>query len=672
MVKHFVLISFFTLILTGALAQAVIPACMLATSLAQTVNYCSADQQYNNANPGKSAWFWFTTTGFDVGITASGAGVGGTLANPQIRLFSDCSGTELVGSSVSSNNITSLYKGGLIIGNTYYIEITGENDATGTFKLCLNNYNPIIKPGQDCATSSFLCSTQTISQQNVSGAGLNNDEAKGTCLSTTGQVSESNSIWYKWQAANSGTLVFTITPTNTNDDIDWVLFDLGSSGDCANVNPANAIRCKAGYGLATPECPKDTPYYKTGLDFNETDLTEPPGCGKGQNGKLKFITMAAGHVYGLLINNFSSGANGFTLAFTDQQGIMGTGTFVGPAAGISYTGQSNCTASQPFTFTSTSAHYDSLKWSFGLGASIQTAITAGPHIINYSTPGIKTVTLQAISKEGCIVVATQQVTVGIKPPLPVIQVDKQQFCVNDTVRLQAQAAPGNTYSWTGPNNFHTDSSIAVIPVTGNQAAGIYKLVINSYGCLSDSGSVSLPPPLPTPVAAFHTTPPAVNAMYGPVNIQFINDTFNADTFLWDFGDGTTSTAKNPAHTYDHKGQFNVKLTASLSNACYNSTTENSVVIIQNNNYLFIPNTFTPNGDGINDVFNVKITNIKSYHIRIYDRWGSLLYESKNIGSSWDGIYQGKQAPFGVYYYMIDAVGTDNAVLKRAGYVAVVR
>ncbi|MDB5125512.1 MAG: type sorting protein, partial [Mucilaginibacter sp.] len=319
MVKHFVFVFFFIVILTDALAQGVIPACVLAPPLAQTINYCSADQQYNNANVAKSAWFQFTTTGFDVNITVSGAGAAGTLTAPQIRLFSDCGGTELVGSSVSSNNITSLYKGGLIIGNTYYIEITGENDATGTFKLCLNNYNPIVKPGQDCATSSFLCSTQTISQQNVSGAGLNNDEAKGTCLSTPGQVSESNSIWYKWQAANNGTLVFTITPSNTNDDIDWVLFDLGPSGDCANVNPANAIRCKAGYGIATPECPKDTPYYKTGLDFNETDLTEPPGCGKGQNGKLKFITMAAGHVYGLLINNFSSGANGFTLAFTDQQ-----------------------------------------------------------------------------------------------------------------------------------------------------------------------------------------------------------------------------------------------------------------------------------------------------------------------------------------------------------------
>lgn len=69
-------------------------------------------------------------------------------------------GTELVGTGISENNVTSFYKGGLIIGNTYYIAVSGENQRTGTFQLCLNNYNPVLKTGQDCATASYLCSTQ--------------------------------------------------------------------------------------------------------------------------------------------------------------------------------------------------------------------------------------------------------------------------------------------------------------------------------------------------------------------------------------------------------------------------------------------------------------------------------------------------------------------------------
>jgi len=646
--------------------------CTLALPLAQTVNYCSTTGQYNNTNPQKSAWFQFTAAAFDVNISVSGAGAGGTLVSPQINLYSDCTGTEQVGTGTSSSNVTTLYKGGLIIGNVYYVMVTGANNATGTFALCLNNYNPIVKPGQDCGTASFLCSTAAISQQNVVGAGLYNDEGKGTCLSTKGQVSESNSVWYKWQAANNGTLVFTITPAYNKDDIDWVLFDLDTTGDCANVKPANAIRCKAGYGVDNQTCPGDTIYYKTGLDFNETDVSEPPGCGHGQNGKVKFVTMVQGHVYALLVNNFSSANHGFTLAFTDQQGKAGTGQFAGPKTAFSYTAPAGCGPSPQYTFTSQSSNYDALKWSFGDGASIDTASSPGPVAVTYATSGLKTVTLQAVARDGCTVVATQQVKVSIKPPLPVIQADKNVFCVNDTLRLQATPQPYLTYSWTGPNNFRSDSSTAIVPVTGSQVAGMYQLVTYSYQCSSDTASVTLPQPQAAPVAAFHTNPLSVNAPYGPVTVQFINDSFNADTYLWDFGDGATSTQQSPRHTYSGKGDYNVKLTVSRGNSCVISTVKYSLVIIQNNNYIVIPNTFTPNGDGINDVFTVVITNIKSYHIRIYTRWGQQVYESTHILNSWDGTFNGKQAPAGVYYYLVDAVGTNNEAIKRSGFVTVIR
>lgn len=646
--------------------------CKVATPLAATAEYCSSNGAYTNVNKTKTGWFTFVASAYDVNITVSGLGAGGTLLSPVIQLYSDCAGTELVGTGVSENNVTTLYKGGLIIGNAYYIRISGQNKETGTFKLCLNNYDPVLQAGQDCATASFLCTTRTISQNKVTGAGLNNNEAKGTCLNAGGQATESNSVWYKWQAANDGTLVFTITPNSIHDDIDWVLFDLGPAGDCANVNPANAIRCKAGYGVDNIDCPADSVYYKTGLDFSETDLGEPPGCGKGQNGKLKFVTAQTGHIYGLLINNFSSGNNGFTLSFTDQQGKPGTVEFAGPKPAITYAGTGDCSAAPRFTFNSASTNYNTLKWSFGEGASLAGGNTPGPHVVTYGTPGLKTITLEATGEGGCTVVAVQQLAVGIKPPLPVIHISKNTFCVNDTVKLQADAVAGLTYTWTGPSGFHADSAVAVVRVTGNGIAGTYKLVTHSFTCTSDTAAVDLPKPQVTPVAAFHTDPASVNAVYGPVTVRFINDTFDADGFLWDFGDGATSVLQNPVHTYDRKGQFDVRLTASRNNACAVSATKYSLVVIQNNSYIFIPNTFTPNGDGINDLFNVTITNIKHYHIRIFDRWGQLVFEANDILASWDGTYNGKRVSFGVYYYVIDVVSTDNEVIKKAGWVTVIR
>lgn len=653
-------------------AQNTLKDCNTALPLATTAEYCSSAGAYTNVNKSKTAWFTFVATAYDVNITVSGAGAGGTLLSPVVQLYSDCAGTELVGTGVSENNVTTLYKGGLIIGNAYYVKVSGQNKGTGTFKLCLNNFDPVLKAGQDCATASFLCTTQTISQNNVIGAGLDNNEAKGTCLNADGQSTESNSVWYKWQAANNGSLVFTVTPNSVHDDIDWVLFDLGPTGDCVNVNPANAIRCKAGYGVDNIDCPTDSVYYKTGLDFSEIDLSEPPGCGKGQNGKLKFVDAVAGHIYGLLINNFSSGNNGFTLSFTDQQGKPGTVEFVGPKPAITFSGTSDCSAAPQFTFNSASTNYNTLKWSFGEGASLPGANTPGPHIVNYSTPGLKTITLEATGEGGCTVVAVQQLAVGIKPPLPVIRINKNIFCVNDTVKLQADAVAGLTYNWTGPNGFHSDSSTAVVPVTGNGVAGTYRLVTHSFTCNSDTAMVDLPEPQVTPVVAFHTDPAVVSAVYGPVTVRFINDTFNADGFLWDFGDGTTSVLKNPVHTYDRKGAFNVRLTASRNNACAVSAAKYGLVVIQNNSYIFIPNTFTPNGDGINDLFNVTITNLKAYNIRIYTRWGQLVFEGRDILNSWDGMFNGKRMSFGVYYYVVDAVSTDGQGIKRAGWVAMIR
>ena len=77
-----------------------------APKIKETVNYCSAVGAYNNNTQNKSAWFQFTAPAFDVTITVRGAGSGGTLQAPAIALFTDCAGTELVGSVYSANNIT--------------------------------------------------------------------------------------------------------------------------------------------------------------------------------------------------------------------------------------------------------------------------------------------------------------------------------------------------------------------------------------------------------------------------------------------------------------------------------------------------------------------------------------------------------------------------------------
>jgi gliding motility-associated-like protein len=646
--------------------------CILGTLLSETSGYCSNAGQYNNQNSENKAWFQFVAIATDVTIGVKGKGMGGTLANPSLKLYADCQGTLLVGSESNSENSISYYKGGLVIGKTYYFSVSGSGSQTGTFQLCLNNYTPLTGAGHDCSTAAYICSTQTVFQHQVTGAGLNNNEAAGTCLDVPGQASESNSTWYKWQAANSGILVFTITPNDPLDDIDWVLYDMGPSDNCNQVNAVNAIRCKAGYGVSNTDCPGDAIYYKTGLDFNDIDLTEPPGCGKGQNGKLRFVNQVAGHYYALLINNFSSGNKGFTLAFTDQLNQPGTALFKGPEPHITFTGVNDCTTDQTYTFSGIASDYESLSWTFGEDATITTGNTTGPYIVRYTTPGIKTITLTAVAKGGCTVLTTQHIVVGFSPAKPVVNLNKQVYCLNDTVKLSSTIYPGATYEWTGPNNFTSWDNKVSILMSSESVSGTYYLRIKYNACESDFGSVNVPAPLPAPVAGFSTTPSSLVAEYGPLKVTFNNNSTGADYYLWNFGDGGTSTDVNPEHEYILKGEYDVQLTAFKTNSCTSVSAKGKLIVIQNDNYLFIPNIFSPNGDGVNDEFKVTITNIQNYHLLIYNRWGEKLFESNNISESWNGMYKGVQVPFGAYYYKITALSYNGKLLSRAGSITLVR
>ena len=90
-----------------------------------------------------------------------------------------------------------------------------------------------------------------------------------------------------------------------------------------------------------------------------------------------------------------------------------------------------------------------------------------------------------------------------------------------------------------------------------------------------------------------------------------------------------------------------------------------IIIIDEDVAVYIPNTFTPNDDNINDVFNVKGLGLKTegYYMQIFDRWGTLVYSTKDINKGWDGTVKGQKAADGVYIYSVKVIG-DNGVGKK--------
>jgi gliding motility-associated-like protein len=646
-----------------------------AKTLSDLTGYCSGDAVYTNVDAtasgfkkgsfwlseGKDIWYKFTAQRTDINISVTGKTSStspNTLIAPLIAIYTydgNNTLTEMIGSMVTGNNLTTAYKGGLSVGAEYFIRISAEENNTGTFKLCINNYTPPTKPGQDCATASLLCSKETFSETNITGAGHNNAETAGTCLRI-----ESNSAWYKWVAADNGTLTFTITPTSNTDDIDWVLFDLGLNGDCSKVIPENAIRCAAGNGI---NC--NPSYYVTGLNLTSTDLNEQSNCVPGQDGWLKYVDMIEGHTYALLINNFSNGNNGFTVAFG------GTGEFKGPTTEILVDKNNLCKADQSYTFSAVINDSRTLQWNFGSAASLNQAAGSGPHLITYNATGQQNVSLTATNALGCSVTSYYNLYVANTPAVPNISASSTKLCIGDVLKFSTSYIEDATYFWTGPNNFSSSLQNPEMIVTGPQNAGDYKLTVRIGECTSEEAIFNIPPIPKRTIAAFRTDPDFSLKYAAPVTIRFINESLNATAYKWDFGDGKFSAEHSPSHTYSAPGSFRISLTAITENDCSNTTFKGQLVILKDGS-IFVPDAFSPNGDAINDELRISIPNLKDYNLIIVNRWGTKVFESANIFLNWDGKKQNQDMPVGIYYYIINGKDVHGSRIKKTGSIMLLR
>jgi gliding motility-associated-like protein len=137
---------------------------------------------------------------------------------------------------------------------------------------------------------------------------------------------------------------------------------------------------------------------------------------------------------------------------------------------------------------------------------------------------------------------------------------------------------------------------------------------------------------------------------------------NFSSALWN--DGTTAfqlLAKNP-------GEFSVEVTDTLG--CKNKT--EIKVISSCPASIYVPNVFSPNNDGSNDVFKAYITDVNTYNFKIYSRWGTLVFETTDFNESWDGTFEGTQAPNDAYIYLITYTGGDGISGTINGNVTLIR
>ena len=214
-----------------------------------------------------------------------------------------------------------------------------------------------------------------------------------------------------------------------------------------------------------------------------------------------------------------------------------------------------------------------------------------------------------------------------------------------------------------PDNFTTNSDFTFT----NLLAGTYRIRFTDGACThSITFTVAN---LGAPKAVFF---PEYNGYSIEIPVRFLNQSLNALSYSWDFGDGNSSTSASPIYLYDDYGKYTVTLIASDNYNCADTTSD--VVHFIDMASCYFPNAFTPDGDDLNETFGPICRNIqtKDYLFVIYDRWGNKVFESQDINQQWDGTTNGKQAASAVYVWYLSYRDERNLLKEQRGAVTLVR
>ncbi|MBA2611996.1 MAG: gliding motility-associated C-terminal domain-containing protein [Bacteroidetes bacterium] len=264
---------------------------------------------------------------------------------------------------------------------------------------------------------------------------------------------------------------------------------------------------------------------------------------------------------------------------------------------------------------------------------------------------------------------TFTVTVG-QPPMPDLQLEKDKgcepLCLFFNTKTQNQAAV-TTYDFGGGQIMQADSFYHCL-----NEPGTYYLKISSLGKNGCRGVYDYPEPIivwPKPHSDFNWDPDVVTTSNNQVTFNPMYKYGPITSINWMFsGTGIngydTSNIQHPQRVFENPGKYPVMLIQRTDKGCIDSVVK-FIDIIEDFN-VFIPNTFTPNGDGLNDIFNIKGLGLKAtgYSMELFDRWGHSMYQTKDVTKGWDGTVKGQPAQDGVYIYKIYAVGANGEGKKE--------
>jgi gliding motility-associated-like protein len=313
----------------------------------------------------------------------------------------------------------------------------------------------------------------------------------------------------------------------------------------------------------------------------------------------------------------------------------------------------------------------SFTWDFGDGSP---RVTTGFGPIIHTFPAVGSYNVRLVVTDSNFCNAPDSVTsrVSINPNVKAIFSTPNRGCVPYTPVFKNESLGGLQWLWDfGDGTTSTDFE----PVHTYTQVGSYNVRLIAYDSTTcnkvDTSAFFTITVYPIPTANFtwSPNPPIENTI-----IQFTNTSIGATRYLWDFGDGATSTEVNPGHLFNKTDTFNVSLVAFNDADCADTIIQPVRTLIFP--LIAVPNAFTPgrfaSGSYNNGIIKVEGFGIAKMTWRIYNRWGQVMFTSNNQRQGWDGTFKGVLQPMDVYTYTLDVEFGDGQRVRKTGDITLLR
>jgi gliding motility-associated-like protein len=308
-------------------------------------------------------------------------------------------------------------------------------------------------------------------------------------------------------------------------------------------------------------------------------------------------------------------------------------------------------------------------WNFGDGSS--STDVAPSHF--FGNPGLYSVDLTVTTENQCT--SSYKDTIRVYKTPEVSITGKDTICINSSEQFAGVlTAPDSTITWQWSFGNGATSQVQNPSVTYSSAGdfNIQLIAANKLGCSGSADHAVNVVPLPT---ATPVTNPIIIISGGSAQIN-MNYSGPIVSYGWMPPQNLECTncpqpIANPMRTTDYTVQVQD------SYGCKNSGAVTVKVVCGDQNF-FIPNTFSPNGDGVNDVFYLRGSGLfRINSLMVFNRWGEVVFEKKNLSvndplGGWDGSYKGKKAKPDVYIYQVEIVCNNGETIKYAGNIALLQ